>query len=265
MRVAAQVTHSRLPISPKPWDVRILKLNGLVKRYSQIKWIFSIEATKDKWLISFNRNSHAKMALDSRGKIHLSNALSAQSAVNVWITSSSSTSVTCVASYLLMFDIITSGELILAQQGIRRPVQYCHPPPAKSLPSRNSAVSTIRTNVEPPEIRYGGTIMLSPVLAAIVWFRNRLSRAHFHAASGRAFRSQLWPIIPRTVDEKRPVVIFDQPDPRALRIYEHRQATTRHPGNDLFAAQPCPDRFAGGGRQLSLGGARRRNDSGRGR
>src|SRR5215471_15953367 len=32
-------------------------------------------------------------------KIHLSNALSAQSAVNVWITSSSSTSVTCVAYF----------------------------------------------------------------------------------------------------------------------------------------------------------------------
>jgi hypothetical protein len=45
-----------LPISAKPWDVRILKLNGLVKRYS------SIEVAKDKSLISFNRNSHAKMA-----------------------------------------------------------------------------------------------------------------------------------------------------------------------------------------------------------
>jgi hypothetical protein len=189
MRVAAQVTHRRLPISPKPWDVRILKLNGLVKRYSQIKWIFSIEAAKDKWLISFNRNSHAKMALDSRGKIHLSNALSAQSAVNVWITSSSSTSVTCVASYLLMFDIITSGELILAQQGIRRPVQYCHPPPAKSLPSRSSAVSTIGTNVEPPEIRYGGTVMLSPVLlrsfGSATASADRTSTQHPAGRSGR--------------------------------------------------------------------------------
>jgi hypothetical protein len=49
MRVAAAVlfiTHRRLPISPKPWNVRILKLNDLVKRYSQIKWIFSIEVVK---------------------------------------------------------------------------------------------------------------------------------------------------------------------------------------------------------------------------
>jgi hypothetical protein len=60
------ITHRRLPISPKPWDVQILKLNGLVNRYSQMKWIFSIEITKDKSLISFNRNSHAKMAPDSR-------------------------------------------------------------------------------------------------------------------------------------------------------------------------------------------------------
>jgi hypothetical protein len=68
MGVAAPVlfmTHRRLPISPKPWDVGILKLNGLVKRYSQIKWIFSIEVAKDKSLISFNRNSHAKMAPDT--------------------------------------------------------------------------------------------------------------------------------------------------------------------------------------------------------
>src|ERR1700758_2171371 len=64
-----------------------------------------------------------------------------------------------------MFDIITSGELISrSTRTVRRPVQYCHPPPAKSLPSRSSAVSTIGTNVEPPEIRYGGTVMLSPVL-----------------------------------------------------------------------------------------------------
>jgi hypothetical protein len=38
-----------------------------------------------------------------------------------------------------------------------------------------------------------------------------------------ASRSQQWPIIPHTVDEKLPAVIFDQPDPRALWIYEHRQ------------------------------------------
>jgi len=40
------------------------QLNGLVNRYSQIKWIFSIEVTKDKSLISFNQNSRAKMAPD---------------------------------------------------------------------------------------------------------------------------------------------------------------------------------------------------------
>jgi hypothetical protein len=64
-----------------------------------------------------------------------------------------------------MFDIITSGELISrSRRTVRRLVKYYHPPPAKSSPSRNSAVSTIGTNVEPPEIRYGGTVILSPVL-----------------------------------------------------------------------------------------------------
>jgi hypothetical protein len=97
--------------------------------------------------------------------IHLSNALSAQSAVNVWITSSSSTSVTCVASCLLTFDIIASRELISRSTRIvRGTVQYCHPPLAKSSPSRNSAVSTIGTNIEPSEIRCGGTLVLVPVL-----------------------------------------------------------------------------------------------------
>jgi hypothetical protein len=51
---------TRATISPKSWDVQILKLNGLIKQYSQIKWIFSIEVAKDKSLTLFNRNSHAK-------------------------------------------------------------------------------------------------------------------------------------------------------------------------------------------------------------
>jgi hypothetical protein len=99
-----------------------------------------------------------------------------------------------LASRLIFLFSITSRELISRLTRIvRRPVQYCHPPLAKSLPSRNSAVSTIGTTVEPSEIRYGGTVML--VLVRLrVWFRNRLSRAHFHPASGEAFRSQLWPI-----------------------------------------------------------------------
>jgi hypothetical protein len=130
--------------------------------------------------------------LARRGKIHLSNALSAQYAVNVWITSSSSTSVTCVASYLLMFDIITSGELISrSTKTVRRPVQYRHPPPAKSLPLRNSAVSTIGTNVEPPEIRYGGTVMLSPVLlrsfGSATAPADRTSTQHPAGRSGRNY------------------------------------------------------------------------------
>jgi putative transposase len=46
------------------------------------------------------------------GRIHLSNVLSAQSAVNVWITSSSSTSVICGACYPATFNIIMRLEPI---------------------------------------------------------------------------------------------------------------------------------------------------------
>jgi hypothetical protein len=122
-----------------------------------------------------------------------------------------------------MFDIITSRELISRlTRTVRRPVRYCHQRPVRLLPSRNSTVSTIGTNVEPPEIRRGGAAMLVPV-SCDLWLGNHLSRAHFHSASRMASRSQQWPIIPHTVDEKLPAVIFDQPDPRALWIYEHRQ------------------------------------------
>ena len=44
-----------------------------------------------------------------------------------------------------------------------RPVLYCHPPLAKSSSSRNSTVSTIGMNVEPPKIVHGGTVMLALV------------------------------------------------------------------------------------------------------
>ena len=64
--------------------------------------------------------------------------------------------------------------------------------------------------------------MLVPV-SCDLWLGNHLSRAHFHSASRMASRSQQWPIIPHTVDEKLPAVIFDQPDPRAPWFYEHRQ------------------------------------------
>jgi hypothetical protein len=89
-----------------------------------------------------------------------------------------------------MFDIITSGELISrSTKTVRRPVQYCHPPLAKSLPSRHSAVSTIGTNVEPPEIRYAGTVMLSPVMlrsfGSATASADRTSTQHPAGRSGR--------------------------------------------------------------------------------
>jgi len=43
---------------------QILKLNGFVNPYSQVKWIFSIKMAQDKALVLLQLISHAKMASD---------------------------------------------------------------------------------------------------------------------------------------------------------------------------------------------------------
>jgi len=54
------------------------------------------------------------------------------------------------------FRYTTSPELILRLTKIARgPARYLHPPPAKSSPSRKSAVCTIGMNVEQREIHLG--------------------------------------------------------------------------------------------------------------
>jgi hypothetical protein len=44
---------------------QILRLNGFVNPYSQVKWIFSIKMARHKALVLFKLNSHAKMAPDT--------------------------------------------------------------------------------------------------------------------------------------------------------------------------------------------------------
>jgi hypothetical protein len=44
---------------------KILRLNGFVNRYSQVKWIFSTKMALHKALVLFKLNSHAKMAPDT--------------------------------------------------------------------------------------------------------------------------------------------------------------------------------------------------------
>jgi hypothetical protein len=43
---------------------QVLRLNGFVNPYSQIKWIFSTKVARHKALVLFKLNSHAKMAPD---------------------------------------------------------------------------------------------------------------------------------------------------------------------------------------------------------
>jgi hypothetical protein len=46
-------------------ECQILRLNGFVNPYSQVKWIFSTKMAQHKALVLFKLNSHAKMAPDS--------------------------------------------------------------------------------------------------------------------------------------------------------------------------------------------------------
>jgi hypothetical protein len=86
------------------------------------------------------------------GKTPMSSASSARCAANVWITSSSLTSITCVASCRHIFNIITKSERISRSTKIApRRAQYTRQPLARSLPSRRSVACIIATNVAPRE------------------------------------------------------------------------------------------------------------------
>src|SRR3984893_9183904 len=91
---------------------------------------------------------------DRLGRIHTSSASSARSAANVWITSSSSTSVTCAASCRAIFNIITKPEHISHSTRIVRSLAASslplHP---RSSRSRRWAVCIIATNVAPHDLR----------------------------------------------------------------------------------------------------------------
>src|SRR3977135_1409044 len=81
------------------------------------------------------------------GRTPTSSASLAQSAANVWITSSSSMSVTCAACCRLTFTITTRRERISRSTRIvRRAVRYTHPLRARLFPSRRSVVCIIATN-----------------------------------------------------------------------------------------------------------------------
>ena len=82
------------------------------------------------------------------GRIHMSSASSARSAANAWITSSSSTSVTCGASSRGIFNIITGPEHICHSiRTARSLAAYSLPLQATSSRSPRWAVCIIATNV----------------------------------------------------------------------------------------------------------------------
>jgi hypothetical protein len=91
---------------------------------------------------------------DHLGRIRMSSASSARYAANVWITSSSSTIVTCAASCRDIYNIITGPEHISHSTRIVRSLAaYSLPLQARSSRSRRWAVCIIATNVAPHDLR----------------------------------------------------------------------------------------------------------------
>jgi hypothetical protein len=79
---------------------------------------------------------------------------SARSAGNVWITSSSSMSVTCGTSCRAIFNIITErGPICHSTRIVRSIASYSLPLRARLSPSRRWAVCIIATSVAPPDLR----------------------------------------------------------------------------------------------------------------
>jgi hypothetical protein len=87
---------------------------------------------------------------DLRGRTRMPSVSSVQSAENAWITSSSSTSATCAASYRAIFNTITTPERTSrSARTARGRVAYNLLPQATSLPSLKLAACIIAMSVEP--------------------------------------------------------------------------------------------------------------------
>jgi hypothetical protein len=90
-----------------------------------------------------------------RGRTPTSNASLVRSAVNVWITSSSSMSIICAACCRLTFTITTGRERISRSPRIvRRADRYTRPLPARLSRSRRSGASIIATNDVRPNLSW---------------------------------------------------------------------------------------------------------------
>jgi Homeodomain-like domain len=90
---------------------------------------------------------------DHPGRIHMPSVSSVRSAVNAWITLSSSTSGICAASCRAIFNIIITPEPISRSTRTALGLVACNfPPQATLLPSRRWAVSIIAMSVEPRNI-----------------------------------------------------------------------------------------------------------------
>ena len=102
-------------------------------------------------------------AARSPGRIPTPSVSSDRSAANVWITLSSSASVTCAACCRAIFNITMTPERISRSTRIVHGlVPYSYPSQAITLlPSRRSAACIIAMSVEPRRMR-GGTVLLVP-------------------------------------------------------------------------------------------------------
>jgi hypothetical protein len=115
------------------------------------------------------------------GRIPTSSVSSVRSAGNVWITLSSSTTVTCAASCRAIFNIIMKPERIFRlTRNAHGLVLYSYPPQAITLsPSRRSAACTIAMSVAPREM--GGaapSYLFPPNCPQFIFEQGQAQRSH---------------------------------------------------------------------------------------
>ena len=117
--------------------------------------------------------------------------LSARSAENVLITSSSSANGTCAAFYRVTFNIIMTPEHIFhSARSARGRVPYNLPRPAISLPFRKLAVYTIAMNVGPR--RSARRMLLAPAFnRAKLDFEQAQVTQHAHEQEADCNRSAI--------------------------------------------------------------------------
>ena len=175
-------------------------------------------------------NGHQKgcyRATVTLAESHMSSASSARSAVNAWITSSSSTRITCTGCCRHISNIISKPEPILRLPKIApRYARYTRQPPAGSLPSRRSVACTIATNVAPRE-RYRRTHRGHVSTRAPFRLYNRMPQMQWRKDHLHGTGSQQRPVVLVNQSQLITHELFEEAIPRPDRVLSRDRTLQR--------------------------------------